>query len=192
MRCLCGRQNGKAPQAFCCAFNLSLLLNPQPGAVAPSSTDSRETDTLQFYAPSFLLHHVSRTLVQLKLSPSSSQHGSAACPSFVCISATANSNIDEPHLTPYRCVSSFFNVPSERHRETLVLDRLHMMQTCAVCGASCFPPSCGLGTRDKTVMLTLLPAETNPLIPLHGQAEIIHQLELVTADSKQSYPPQPC
>lgn len=61
MRCLCGAHNGEAPQAFCCAFNPSLPLNPQPGAIAQSSMHGREMDILPSHAPSFLSHLISRT-----------------------------------------------------------------------------------------------------------------------------------
>lgn len=159
MRCLCSAHSGKAPQAFCCAFNPSLPLNPQPGAVALRSMNSREMDTLLSHALSFYSHFLDHTLflVQLHISPSFSQHSSTAYPSFVCISATANWNIDEPHLTSYRCVSSFFNI-LWWSKLICLFTRAHVGQSSheadmyCVCGASCFPPSCGLGGRDKTLL----------------------------------------
>lgn len=65
------------------------------------------------------------------------------------------------------CVSSIFNILYETlqaHLASLAhtcVGHNHMMQTCATCDASCFPPSRDL---DETVILTLLHVESDPLM----------------------------
>ncbi len=187
MRCLCGAHNGEALQAFCCVFNPSLPLNPQPGAVAQRCTHSREMDTLTSHAPSFLSHLISRTpscpTPALSIFVSAQQCSPA--PPLFAFQQQPTQILMNPMWPLIALSAASLSLLQRGTMLICLLTSAHVGQTSHDADMCCvwrqlFPTLLWvMNQRHQTVMSTLLPVETDPLIPLHGYTEIIRWFELM-------------